>query len=154
MFERFSSGARSVVILANQEAHNRGDTHIGTEHLVIALAGHEQGRAAFDAVGLDADSLRTALDELYAGALETVGIRTGGTPPRPPMGPRHIRFTSGAKDALEQSLRLVVAEGERSISLRHIGLIVSSRGPRDQATMLLHAAGVEPDVLRRAFERP
>ena len=152
MFERFTRDARAVVVLAAEEARDRRDDHVGTEHLVIGLAGHEPSRAVFQSFGIDAQRLRAALDELDSGALEAVGVRTASPMPRPARRPKHIPFTSGAKESLEQTLRLVIAESEREISSRHIGVVVSTRGPRDQATILLEAAGIVPEDLRRAFE--
>ena len=37
MFERFTDRARRVVVLAQEEARMLNHTHVGTEHLLLAL---------------------------------------------------------------------------------------------------------------------
>ena len=60
MFERFADSARQVVVLAQDEAATLHSGHIGTEHLLIALAAEPSGPAgrALRGLGLDAPRLR------------------------------------------------------------------------------------------------
>src|SRR6186997_3132673 len=62
MFERFSDSARQAVVRAQQEASDLRAGHVGTEHLLLALATDTAGPAgrALRDVGLDADALRAA----------------------------------------------------------------------------------------------
>ena len=39
MFERFTEAARAVVMTAHEEAHLMRHDHVGTEHLLVGLAG-------------------------------------------------------------------------------------------------------------------
>ena len=44
MFERFTTGAREVVVGAQTEARALGHGWIGTEHLLLAVAGRPDDR--------------------------------------------------------------------------------------------------------------
>src|SRR3954470_8196796 len=59
-FERFATMARTVVILARQEAVAMGATHVGTEHLLLGLLDHGEGVAAeaLSSVGVGAEAVR------------------------------------------------------------------------------------------------
>jgi ATP-dependent Clp protease ATP-binding subunit ClpA len=85
MFDRFTSGARRVVELAQAEAHSMRHAYIGTEHLLLGLLGEEHGIAArtLRAAGVTAaavrdDVQRLVTDPLVSGpdaeALRAIGI--------------------------------------------------------------------------------
>jgi ATP-dependent Clp protease ATP-binding subunit ClpA len=87
MFERFTSEARDVVVLAQEEATGLGHNYIGTEHLLLGLLAEERGVAGrvLASLGLRTEAVRsrtdavvgrgTALDaELNASALAAIGI--------------------------------------------------------------------------------
>jgi len=46
VFERFTEGARQVVVLAQDEARLLGHGHVGTEHLLLGLVREREGVAA------------------------------------------------------------------------------------------------------------
>lgn len=85
MFERFTASARGTVVRAQQEAVDAGDHHVGTEHVVLALA-QDDGIAGvvLRGAGVTTESLRRWLqhvprdDEsggrLDADALHSIGI--------------------------------------------------------------------------------
>jgi ATP-dependent Clp protease ATP-binding subunit ClpA len=95
MFERFTAGARQVVIGAQAEARGLGQRHIGTEHTLIALLAEDDAIAAlFQGTGVDAEFLRsevrrrvnepyepdlsfTDADAEDAAALKAIGIDLG-----------------------------------------------------------------------------
>ena len=79
MFERFADSARQVVTLAQDEAATLHAGHIGTEHLLVALADEPSGPAgrALRGLGLDAPRLREGArrpGELDPEALALLGI--------------------------------------------------------------------------------
>ncbi len=41
MFDRFTTGALDIVVHAQEEAVRAGDGWVGTEHLVVTLAGED-----------------------------------------------------------------------------------------------------------------
>jgi ATP-dependent Clp protease ATP-binding subunit ClpA len=65
MFERFSHEARSVVVLAQEQARQLKHDHIGTEHLLLALLDPAVGPAArvLAEAGVTAASVRAAVQQ-------------------------------------------------------------------------------------------
>ena len=60
MFERFTTGARGVVIRAQQEAKGLGHNYIGTEHLLLGLLGVAgPAQRALDRLGVSLDDARS-----------------------------------------------------------------------------------------------
>ncbi len=85
MFDRFTSGARTVVELAQAEARSMRHGYVGTEHLLLGLLGEERGIAAraLRAAGVTAPVVRNAIERLVtdplvsepdADALRAIGI--------------------------------------------------------------------------------
>ncbi len=72
MFQRFTSEARTVVVLAQEQARRLGHDRIGTEHLLLALLDPAAGPAA---------GLLTDAGAAHDGALDAVRRLTAG--PRP-----------------------------------------------------------------------
>jgi len=72
MFERFTSGARAVVELAQQEARTAGHGYAGTEHLLLGLLGAEgvAARVLGDA-GVTAEAVRAEIGRLVGDSLVT-----------------------------------------------------------------------------------
>ena len=60
MFERFTDGARQVLVLAQHEAGSLGHNHVGTEHLLLGIArqGDGVGAAALRRLGFDPEVAR------------------------------------------------------------------------------------------------
>ena len=73
MFERFTKDARLVVTHAVEEAESRGDTRIGTEHLLIGVA----RSPALEGLIPDVESIRAELDRMDREALASVGPGPG-----------------------------------------------------------------------------
>jgi ATP-dependent Clp protease ATP-binding subunit ClpC len=46
VFERFTERARQAVVYAQEEARELRHSHIGSEHILLALLGEEAGIAA------------------------------------------------------------------------------------------------------------
>src|SRR5918996_4716489 len=93
MFERFSSQARRVVVLAQEEARGLDHDYIGTEHILLGLIHEGDGVAAQALASLEVDL--TAVRE----AVEQLAPRGEASPSG------HIPFTPRAKKVLELSLR-------------------------------------------------
>jgi excisionase family DNA binding protein len=71
---QFTSGAKKMLGLALREALQLGDNHIGTEHLLLAMAGDVDSMAAQTLLklGADLEQLRDHVLELVSGDLLTV----------------------------------------------------------------------------------
>ena len=110
MFDRFSDGARKVVVLAQEEARMLGHDWIGTEHLLLGLTRGEAGAVSdvLVAHGLTPPETRAAIVDVVGGAASA------------PSG--HIPFTPEAKTALEHSLRVALERDDTTITPAHLFL--------------------------------
>lgn len=141
MFERFTSQARRVVALAQEEAGMLGHHYIGTEHILLALVREDSGLAAraLGALGITQEAARRQAGEI-----------TGPGEPGPQRG--HIPFTPEAKKTLELALREAIALGHISVGPEHIllGLVRVGDGP---ATLMLSGLGADPNRVRQQVIR-
>ena len=118
MFERFTDGARRVVVFAQEEARELNHSYIGTEHLLLGLMRDAEGvtAQALQELGIRRDAVREQVMEII------------GRGERPPSG--HIPFTPRAKKVLELSLREALQLSHNYIGTEHIllGLIREGHG--------------------------
>jgi len=140
MFERFTDQARQVVVLANEEARLMRHAHIGTEHLLVALARVEDDVATpmLAAHGLTGEKVRAEVV-----AIEGVGnAEPGGQLP----------FTPAAHDALEATLRESLELGHDRVEPAHL-LLGVLRQRDGVARRVLAGAGAHPTESRAEVER-
>ncbi|WP_433781124.1 Clp protease N-terminal domain-containing protein [Actinomycetospora sp. CA-101289] len=180
MFERFTEPARRVVVLAQEDARERGDQSIGSEHLLLALcgAGGTPGAGLLAAQGVTAAAVEADLrrGERPGGpdlpdreALASVGIDLDEVRGRieDAFGPGalentraagrgrrrlwgHIPFEPGAKKALEYSLREAVRRGDRSLGTEHLVLGLLHE-ETGRASTLLRARGLTLEGMRAVW---
>ena len=150
MFERFTKEARLVVTRAVEEAETRGESRVGTEHLLIGVA------RSPSLTGLlpDVASIRTELDRMDREALVSVGldpalIDVAGRAGRDHS--RHLPFTGGAKDVLKDALRAALDLGHRHIGVEHVAIALTAPQGPDRAVGALEGLDVDPTVLRSAL---
>ncbi|MFD0774174.1 Clp protease N-terminal domain-containing protein [Streptomonospora algeriensis] len=163
MFERFAQDARQTVVLAQEEACAAGHGRIGTEHLLLALfaEGGGTGHRALHLHGAEAEPLRTAVRELSPAPAvaepEPVGSqakpvrRKRGLLRRLHSAGKHIPFSTGAKQALEQSLHVALEGKDNSITSGHV-LLGLLRIPGSTADRVLAEAGIDTATLRATTE--
>jgi ATP-dependent Clp protease ATP-binding subunit ClpA len=180
VFERFTTQARSVVTVAQQEARKLGRPNIGTQHFLLGILGTPDtaGARALDALGIgerdvredvrrldrdrsafsdqDADALRSVgidLDEVRRTVEETFGP---GALERPATAGRswsgHVPLTPGSKKALELALREAIHLGHRSIGTEHL-LLGLVREDGCSAARILAARGADRERVRAAVLR-
>ena len=129
MFERFSQRARTVVVLAQEEARLLNHNYIGTEHILLGLIREGEGVAAkaLESLGISLDAVRQQVEKII------------GRGQQAPSG--HIPFTPRAKKVLELSLREAKALGHNYIGTEHIllGLIREGSGVAAQVLVKLGA---------------
>ncbi|HKZ20451.1 MAG TPA: Clp protease N-terminal domain-containing protein [Acidimicrobiia bacterium] len=164
MFHRSPDVRAEVLAAASAMARARGETRVGTDHLLVGVitAGNDVARAA----GLSVESLRDALDRLDGSALGAYGIdatpdtwRTHSGIPEsfPACPPRHRRalgrrlpLSAGAKRSLEKSVRVALDHRHRRITTNHLLAALSTGGQNDPAIRLLRTADVDPADLESA----
>ncbi|HJU82437.1 MAG TPA: Clp protease N-terminal domain-containing protein [Acidimicrobiia bacterium] len=163
MFHRSPDVRAEVLAAASAMARARGETRVGTDHLLVGVitAGNEVARAA----GLSVESLRDALDRLDGSALGAYGI--DATPDTwithsfpesfPACQPWHRRalgrrlpLSTGAKRSLEKSVRVALDHRHRQITTNHLLAALSTGAQNDPAIRLLRTADVDPADLESA----
>jgi len=136
MFERFSSRARHVIVLSQEEARRLHHNYIGTEHILLGLLGEPEGVAgrALEGFGM---SLEAARGEVAA------IVSPGTTEPG-----RHLPFTPRAKKTLELALREALQLHHNYIGTEHILLGLIREGDGVAAQVLRQHA--DPTAVRMA----
>jgi hypothetical protein len=135
MFERFTEGARRVVVDARDEARRLGHPHIGTEHLLLGLVDEpdEAGGRALVTLGASADDLRARV---------AASGRKAAAPQAEPL-----RFDPDAKVLLERSLREALRLGDRFIDTDHLALALAHQA-KSRAVGVLADAGIDRKAIR------
>jgi hypothetical protein len=139
-FQRFTEHARDVVVLAQNEARQLRHDFLGTEHILLALLGVEDGVAAkaLRTLGVELDSARAAVRDI-------VGEGKGSPPDRLP-------FTSRSKKTLELALREALALGHNYIGTEHL-LLALLRQEKAVAAQVLRRLGVDDERVREEIDR-
>lgn len=108
MFDRFTDRARRVILAAQDEAKRFKRSHVGTEHLLLALIGEEDAVAIriIEDIGPEIDDIKLRLEE---------EMDVGTTAPS-----AHIPFTPRAKKVLELSLKEALKLGHSHVGTEHI----------------------------------
>jgi ATP-dependent Clp protease ATP-binding subunit ClpA len=141
MTMRFAKEARLVVEEATEIARDAGATSVEAEHLLLAVASHDTPVAAvLRRHGLDFDGLMSALADETARSLAAVGV-TAGAVPFSPFAERP-RLAASAKAALEQTLRIALAHGDKQLTSGHVTLAVL-KPARGTVPRALACAGVD-----------
>jgi ATP-dependent Clp protease ATP-binding subunit ClpC len=146
MFERFTDQAREVVTVARDEARLMRHAHVGTEHLLVALArvGDEDAAVLLHRHGLTGESAR-------AEVVRMVGMGSGGERGELPLTP-------AAHDALQQTLNEAMRLGHEQADAGHL-LMAILRQPDALARRILLGAGAAPrdvraELIQRLSRRP
>ena len=149
MFERFTGGARHLVVDAQEQARVMLHPSIGSEHLLLALTRVGGGVAGevLEARGVSEAVVRVEIDRLVGGGAEaTEQVAAAG----------HIPFTPNAKKTLELALRESRRLGHDAISCEHVAIALTSESYTVAARVLtaLHVdpAQLRSDLLARADE--
>jgi ATP-dependent Clp protease ATP-binding subunit ClpA len=140
VLERFTSPARDVVVLAEDEARLLAHDYLGTEHLLLGLLRDEERTAARLLAGLE-----VTLDEVRARVGEVADPAH-----RPSSGP--IPFTPRAKRALALALDEALSIGLNYIDTRHIlfGLVRENQGA---AARILRGFDVDVETVKAEIIR-
>jgi ATP-dependent Clp protease ATP-binding subunit ClpA len=178
VFERFTEKARSVVVLAQQAARDRGDTAIDTGHVLLALFAVPDNLAVMvlEAFSVRRDDVEAALagrrgaasgDSADAAALSALGIDLeevrrrveaafgpgaldrARTPGRRWIG-GHVPFAKESKKALELALREALHLRHDYIGCEHLLLGLLHGG--GAAHVVLTDRGMRLDVARVIVE--
>jgi hypothetical protein len=135
-----SSGARLAVYMARSEAAARGDSVVGSYHLLLGLLQQGEGKhcEALADVGVTLQAARLQADLFFPSDFADVE-------------PSRLPLSSRARDALEQAMREVVRLGDRTLETEHV-LLALLRDPEGSAVRLLSGLGVPPRDVERAVD--
>jgi hypothetical protein len=133
-FERFSDEARTAVGGAIDEAAALGHRRVGTEHLLVSLAG-----AGTAPAGAALASFGITRDAVVAAVTERLGSGPAGSTGRRP-------FTPAARRVLARALHAAQGAREREITSKHLllGIVVDG----GDAAEILAGLGAPADRVR------
>jgi ATP-dependent Clp protease ATP-binding subunit ClpA len=138
--DRLTAAARDALYAASAEATNLGHSHVGTEHLLLALAA-DPGSETSAALARSGVAREAVLD-----ALEPIRLT-------PTVGAPAPRPNSELKSVVERSLREALRAGARFIStdLLLLGMLAERR---NFGARVLDSFGVTLAALRDRFGYP
>jgi prophage maintenance system killer protein len=134
-FARFTDRARRVLVLAQEEARERGHGFVGTEHFLLGLLAEEEGVAALvlGSLGISLEETRDRVEEIAGHGQEAP--------------PAHIPFTLPARQVLERSLQEALQLGHQYVGTEH--LLLSLIAERDGiAAQVLAGQGADYDLVK------
>jgi ATP-dependent Clp protease ATP-binding subunit ClpA len=136
VFERFTDRARSVLVLAQEEARLLNHTFIGTEHILLGLIhqGDGLGARALESLDITLQGVRERVEQ----TIGIAGTAPSGSPP----------FTPRAKKVLELSMREALQLGHSYIGTEHILLGLLREGDGVAATVLV-SLGADLGLVRQ-----
>ena len=140
MFERFSAPARTVVVLAQDEARLLKHNYIGTEHILLGLLRQEDGiaAAALESLGVRIEDVRDQVARIVGQGDEVAGGQ--------------IPFTPRSKKVLELALREAIVLGHKHIGPEHI-LLGLARENDGVASRILLDQGADSEKVRQGVIR-
>ncbi|MER6505306.1 Clp protease N-terminal domain-containing protein [Nonomuraea sp. NPDC048881] len=149
MFGKEKSPFAAVVSAALDEARQRGDRRLGTEHLLLGLL-HDPAAEPARALGVDLAGARAALDELDREALRSIGLDLGqaprATPRRHPPVPG-TALTSSARAVINAAIG-ATRRKTRPQAPRHLLLALLERDRHDPVARLIDQLGIDRAAVR------
>ncbi|MFG1617154.1 Clp protease N-terminal domain-containing protein [Nonomuraea wenchangensis] len=147
MFGWEKSAFGVIVKAAVQEARERGDRRMGTEHLLLGLLHHEPVARALD---VDVTRARAALGDLDREALGMLGVDVGAdlsARPRkhPPLGGGSL--TSNARAVVDRAVKGTTMRS-RSEAPRIMALALLDRERPDPVAQLIDRLGIDRGAAR------
>lgn len=140
----------TAVKAALDEARQRGDRRMGTEHLLLGLLRDPDSETAL-ALGVPLGTARAGLEALDRAALSAIGIDVGEVPDRRPR--KHPRipganFTSSAREAVNQALKATTMRTRTKEGPKHLLLVLLDQQPPDPVAALIDELGVDRAEVR------
>ncbi len=153
MAERSSSGFGAIILAAIDEARQRGDRLLGSEHLFLGLL-HERDSDAVKALGVDLSVARTALEALDRAALAAIGLDIGELPiaSRAPLrkGPR---MSSSARAVINRAAKNATRTKARQVWSTQMALALLAAEPPDPVAALMAQLKIDKAAVRERLNR-
>jgi len=153
MAERSSSGIGAIILAAIEEAQQRGDRLLGSEHLFLGLL-HEPNSVAVKALGADLNGARAALEALDRAALAAIGLNVGDLPiaSRTPLR-KSPRMSSAARAVINRAVKEATRTKGRHIWTTHMALALLTCEPPDPVAALIVKLGIDRAAVRERLNR-
>jgi ATP-dependent Clp protease ATP-binding subunit ClpA len=153
MAERSATDIQAVVLAAIDEARQRGDRLLGSEHLFLGLL-HEPDSVAVRALGVDLSVARAALGTLDRAALAAIGLDVRDLPiaSRAPLrkGPR---MSSAARAVINRAVKEATRTKARHVGTTHMALALLASEPPDPMAALMAELSIDKAVVRERLNR-
>ncbi|MBB5078800.1 Clp protease N-terminal domain-containing protein [Nonomuraea endophytica] len=145
MFASEKSPFATAVKAAAQEARQRGDRRIGTEHLLLGLLS-DPGSTTSRALGVDLATARAALADLDTAALRAIGLDVGQAPRTEPR--RHppvpvSALATGARAAVNHAIKTTTRKNRNAQAPVRLLLALLAQREPDPVAQLLNHLGVD-----------
>jgi hypothetical protein len=135
-----SANARLAVFMARREAAGRGDSVVGTEHLLLGMLQQGEGGAceALKDVGVTLQAARVQADLFFPSDFADVA-------------PARLPLSRAARAALERATGEVLRTGQRTLDTAHL-LLALLRDDEARAVQLISGLGVSTDAVEAAVD--
>ncbi|WP_406069626.1 Clp protease N-terminal domain-containing protein [Micromonospora sp. NBC_01638] len=148
VFEQFAGEARAAVRAALEEARQRGDRRLGTEHLLLGVL-HARELAPLGEFGVELGRVRATLADLDREALAVVGVDVRGVERAPvPLSSKRTPLTSGARSVLRRAVGATRSGGGRRITPAHLMMAIVDAPHPDPAAEVLSKLNVDREAVR------
>jgi ATP-dependent Clp protease ATP-binding subunit ClpA len=143
MAERGSRGIGAIILAAIDEAQQRGDRLLGSEHLFLGLL-HEPDAVAVKALGVDLRGARAALEALDRAALAAIGLDIGDLPiTSRATWRRGTRMSSAARAVINRAVKDATQSKGRHDWTTHMALALLATDPPDPVAALIAELGID-----------
>jgi ATP-dependent Clp protease ATP-binding subunit ClpA len=154
MFGMDKSPFAVAIKAAMDEARQRGDRRMGTEHLLLGLLRDPSGPPA-RALGVDARTARAALDSLDQAALRAIGLDIGATPlggarKHPPIP--GTALTSSARAVINQAAKATSRKTRDHTGPAAVLRALLDRRHPDPVAALIDRLGLDRATVRTRLE--
>jgi prophage maintenance system killer protein len=128
---RFTPPARRAVVLAQAEARELSQSHIGTEHLLLGLLGqpHELAAKALASLEVTPGAVRALIERIVGGAAASA------------REPEPVPFAPRVKQVLELATREALRRGQPAVRCEHLLFALLAEGGGVAAKILVTLTG-------------
>jgi ATP-dependent Clp protease ATP-binding subunit ClpA len=153
MAERSSRGIGAIILAAIEEAQQRGDRLLGSEHLFLGLL-HEPDSVAVKALGVDLSGAREALATLDRAALAAIGLDVGDLPMASRAASRKgPRMSSAARAVINRAVKEATRTKARHVGTTDMALALLATDPPDPVVALMVELGIDRPAVRERLNR-
>jgi ATP-dependent Clp protease ATP-binding subunit ClpA len=143
----------AIILAAMDEAQQRGDRLLGTEHLFLGLL-HEADSVAVKALGIDLRDARAALEALDRAALAAIGLDVGDLPLASRAAWRKgPRMSSAAQAVINRAAKEATRTKGRHVWATQMALALLAAEPPDPVAALLAELGIDRAAVRERLRR-